>query len=541
MVSESNPSPKIAMIRLFLATLVFGACTGSDEGRTAPADSFFFPTGVAISPDSHFAYVTNGNTDLRFNGGTVVAVDLQEAIRRYIAEPTKCGFATDPIDNRIAVCDEKNPVMDPQGVPRTLIQADKTVRVGNFPGQPAVQQFLKPTGTATERGTLAACDPAQGDPNCIPQYQPDPSQGFRLLVPVRGDPSLTWINIDQNGSLNCGQGAGPVGQCDGAHRITQLLIDSTIVYAPEPFGVAVSNEMGVALTSHLASATVSLFDIGDRATTPPHFVDVINGVFDVNQNGAQAAYGVALRPLDPALVPATCPGLPTCTLGDYEIFFATSRVSPRLAQLVARGADLCRPELDACGTCTNPDPSTCPPCDVCNGQREMAVVESTQVRLDLYLSDGSDVRDVKFTKDGSRAYVVDRSPPTVVEFDTSSVPPPAGDPRDIILRAVEVCPQPSLLALREDPPPLRVYVTCFAAGQIFVIDPPRGEVVDIINVGRGPNAVELLPTHDGPLGQVAVVANFADNDLAVVDLNPGSATENTVLFKIGMPNPVMSQ
>jgi DNA-binding beta-propeller fold protein YncE len=534
MVSESNS--RFLMPRLLLATLLLGACAGSDEGRTAPADSFFFPTGVVISPDSRFAFVTNGNTDLRFNGGTVAVVDLHEAIGRYMKDPNKCGFGTDPIDNRIAVCDEKNPVNN-----KTIILGDKTVRVGNFPGQPAVQQFLKPTGTATQRGTLASCDPALGDPNCIPGYQPDPSQGYRLLLPVRGDPSLTWINVDPNGTLDCGQSAGPVGQCDGAHRITQLLIDSSIVFAPEPFGVSVSNEMGVALTSHLASATVSLFDIGDRSTTPPHFVDVINGVFDVNQNGSQAAYGVALRPLDPALVPATCPGLPNCTLGDYEIFFATSRVSPRLAQLVARGADLCRPELPGCGTCTNPDPSMCPPCDVCNGQREMAVVESTQVRLDLYLSDGSDVRDVKFTKDGNRAYVVDRSPPTVVEIDTTSVPPPAGDPRDVILRAIEVCPQPSLLAVREDPPPLRVYVTCFAAGQIFVIDPPRGEVIDVINVGRGPNAVELLPTHDGPLGQIAVVANFADNDLAVVDMNPGSATENTVLFKIGMPNPVMNQ
>jgi hypothetical protein len=221
-------------------------------------------------------------------------------------------------------------------------------------------------------------------------------------------------------------------------------------------------------------------------------------------------------------------------------------VSARLAQLMARGADLCRPDLCVCGT-TNPDGSVCgdkgAPCDTCNGVRTLALVESTQVRLDVYLADGSDVRDIKFSKDGTRAYIVDRAPPSVIEMDTTSGPPPAGDPRDVVLHAVEVCPQPSLLALREDPGPLRLYVTCFAAGQIFVVDPLAQEVVDVINVGRGPNAVQTMKgtRKDGSVGTFGIVANFADNDLAVVDLTPGADSENTVLFKIGMPNPVTNQ
>jgi hypothetical protein len=532
MVSVSNSK---LMIRLLFCTFLLGACTGNDEGRTAPPDTFFFPTGVVVSPDARWAVVTNGNTDLRFNGGTVVMVDMQAAVAAY-----KNGQCTDrdPIDNRIVVCDQK-----------PLIDIHKTFRLGNFPGQPAIQQFLKPTGAAIERGSLQSCTPSAADPNCIPQYEPDPSQGFRLLIPVRGDPSLTWINVAPDGTPDCEQSPGLVGQCAVSHRVTQLTtnLNQTVVYAPEPFGVAVSNEMGLAMTSHLAAATVSLFDLGDHPEMHPQFVDVLNAVFDPNAQGAQAAYGVALRPLDPTLIPTTCAGLPGCTMGDYELFFATSRVSARLAQLVARGGDLCRPELCACGadkpgTHCGPHGEPCKcgdggePCSQCNpGYRGLALVESTQVRLDVYLADGSDVRDIKFTKDGSRAYVVDRAPPSVIEIDTTSTPPPAGDPRDVILHAVEVCPQPSLLALREDPGPLRVYVTCFAAGQIFVVDPLAVEVVDVINVGRGPNAV--TPFQDATLGTLGIVANFADNDLSVVDLAPGSPTENTVLFKIGMPNP----
>jgi len=275
-----------------------------------------------------------------------------------------------------------------------------------------------------------------------------------------------------------------------------------------------------------------LIDIGDDPAFTPQFVDVLNSIFDLNAQGGRAAFGIALRRIDPTLIPDTCAGLPACTMGDYEIFFATSRISARLAQILARGADLCRPGL---GTSEDPDP-----CTAGIVPRTMALVESTQVRLDIYLADGSDTRDIKFSRDGTRAYVVDRQPPSVLVMDTSPIPPPAGDPRDVILRAIEVCPQPSLLALREDAGPLRVYVTCFAAGEIFVVDPLRAEVVDVIEVGRGPNAVQIFrdPTPDGNHELLGIVANFADNDIAVISLEPGKATENTVLFKIGMPNPV---
>jgi len=68
----------------------------------------------------------------------------------------------------------------------------------------------------------------------------------------------------------------------------------------------------------------------------------------------------------------------------------------------------------------------------------------------------------------------------------------------------------------------------YFTGQVFVIDPPRGQVIDVIQVGRGPNAVQLVPgsgKSQNPLGLglLGVVANFADNDLSVVSLEPGAS------------------
>jgi hypothetical protein len=492
------------------------ACSVSDEGRAPPAANFFYPTGVVADPSGDTLFVTNGNTDLRYNGGSIVVINFARAMANY-----KSCSLRDPIDPRIPVCNDSD-----------YIDGGRTLRIGSFAGQPVVQRFrsievnAQGARVGVLRGTGAACDPdpnppARPDPNCVPRTAPDPRKGFRLLVPVRGDPSLTWINAGADGSLACGQGPGEVPSCDGTHRLTTDVNDPTVLLPPEPFEVAVSEDLGIAATAHLFAASVALFDVGDSAGFSPVFVDLRN-IFDINTSGIRGAYGIAVRPFDSVNVPASCPGFPACSLGDYTQMFVTSRFSPLVGQVIARGADQCRPGLTS---------------DPCSTPRAMNLVPGAQIRIDSFLSDGSDSRDVKFTSDGSRAFVVNQRPPSVLVIDTTSSPAPAGNPRGTILYGVEVCSQPSLLTVREFPPPLRVYVTCFAAGQIFAVDPTQGSVADIIDVGRGPNAVVPV-TLGTPPQTVAVVVNFADNDLAVVDIQPGSPGEDTVLFKIGLPRPI---
>src|SRR5262249_26679678 len=160
-----------------------------------------------------------------------------------------------------------------------------------------------------------------------------------------------------------------VGPCASEYRVNTLASDPSVVLAPEPFEVAVSDEMAVAVTAHLYGAAVALFDLGDRLSMQvrPRLVDQRGNLFDPNGNGSRGAYGAALRPFDPAHVPESCPGLPRCALGDFNLFYVSSRYSPRLGQVVARGADQCRP-----GAATADDPCATP--------RTLSLVPGAQVR-----------------------------------------------------------------------------------------------------------------------------------------------------------------
>jgi hypothetical protein len=60
-----------------LAVLSQAGCFYSDQGLSPPHQSFYFPTGLAVSPGRNALYVANSDFDLQFNGGTVQVLDLR--------------------------------------------------------------------------------------------------------------------------------------------------------------------------------------------------------------------------------------------------------------------------------------------------------------------------------------------------------------------------------------------------------------------------------------------------------------------------------
>ena len=147
--------------------------------------------------------------------------------------------------------------------------------------------------------------------------------------------------------------------------------------------------------------------------------------------------------------------------------------------------------------------------------------------LDL-IQPSTDGRGIAFSADGNRAYLVNRAPPMLQIIDTSL--DDLGVPRNQFLAGVELCRQASNLAVVETDRGERVYVACFQAGQVWSID-PRGATVDaIIDVGRGPHAVVASPDCHR-----LYVSNFLEDTVAVIDLSPGSATENRVVLRLGHP------
>src|SRR5882757_9511963 len=56
-----------------------GACIyTSDAALLPPPTSFYFPTGLIVSPGATTLYVVNSDFDLQYNGGTIQALSLSQ-------------------------------------------------------------------------------------------------------------------------------------------------------------------------------------------------------------------------------------------------------------------------------------------------------------------------------------------------------------------------------------------------------------------------------------------------------------------------------
>jgi hypothetical protein len=77
-----------------------------------------------------------------------------------------------------------------------------------------------------------------------------------------------------------------------------------------------------------------------------------------------------------------------------------------------------------------------------------------------------------------------------------------------------------------------LFITCYEGGEIYVVDPQAPLVVAIIEAGHGPTALTFSPTDP----TIAFVAGYADNNVEVIDLKPGSPTEYMVVQGLGFPH-----
>lgn len=67
---------KAAVTRLGLVCIGLAACTASADEVSPPNDQFFFPTGLAIAPDESRLFVTNANSELRYDSGSIDVINL---------------------------------------------------------------------------------------------------------------------------------------------------------------------------------------------------------------------------------------------------------------------------------------------------------------------------------------------------------------------------------------------------------------------------------------------------------------------------------
>ncbi len=481
------------------------------------------------------------------------------------AEAACCTF--DLLDPNIIECDE-----------RPFITS--AVKTGNFAGTIRVQSFPTPPATMTTRlalpiGPSTPCPPgtsqvAGTDDTCA---GPAPADR-RLWLPVRGDNSLTWIDVDKPyrgghaGSptpsvarLACtdpgnSPGSGRLDSCNG-QRITvrdfhnpvhpngtcafdvdcpqystcdtSLNVCSVLPIPQDPFGLWLDEGEGLQcdssgancrashyshlLVTHLQGGEVTLINAGafspiSTAEQPPPVepivLDVRTNFFTADPTTGNFG-GFAVAPLTP---------------GDPNSFwFVTSRVNATIGVFRVSDEELVLPTV---------------------GFSLLGGAYGT----------GDDVRDIQVQPDGTRAFLIDNHPPTVFTLDTRPLlqgGQPVGTPTDQVTDIVDVCLGPSHLQLRQftvpgapgepDAVATRLYAVCFTDGQVWVVDPDERIVTARISVGAGPNDIAFnFPSPAGsPLR--GYVTNFTDSTIAVIDLEPGSPTENRVIGRIGITSP----
>ena len=518
---------------LALALAVSGCHWALNDPGTDPKSSqFYFPSGIAMDPGGQYAYIANANADLRYGGGTVMVADMR-AFECTVAEfalanglsstplPAICGdpaaydklagkamCRTDPLDPSIIDCDETQ-----------FIKQNSTVKIGNFAGSIR----LLP-------------DPA--NPN-----------HSRLFVAVRGDPSITWIDVrypdgtsgapptvDVPGLLQCvtdpsslnkRKGYDPNSNttssptvCDPDHLVQNYFcqglptcvlnnIDQTnkTQLPTEPFGMALDAAHQRLLVSHLATGQVSLIygavgnQPGSLLTDTPTLQSTSQPFFPADPSGRHGAFSLAPQhPDDP-----------------QTLWYMSSSVNSQLATFRVAQAGL--------------------------------IVPALAFSIGASFANGTDVRDIAFDNDGNRAFVTENNPPSMLVIDTHTTPQNGGGPLNVVTDIVDVCQTPSHLKpfhldrLGAPGTPVqrktKVVVVCFLSSQIMVVDPDRVAVDDTVISGLGgPDDIAFNFTDDETtltLPRHGYVTNFTESTVSVVDLDPQSPTRNRVIARLGFP------
>jgi DNA-binding beta-propeller fold protein YncE len=480
------------------------------SGIDPPVDQIFLPGGLAVDTNGNWLYVVNSNNDLRFNAGTLLAIDLQKAKGDRERQPAAVGLAAWPPCSRNHFTDDTAPeslaatldepccfdLLRPHALncnERAYAQADATVQIGSFGGEAAIQANLGAGGEPVDR----------------------------VFMMVRAEPSITFVDVTHaNGSvqMRCtGSRQGADVQpgnpfCDDNWRVRRPGGSdvSQNVFPEEPHAMVLDEALGILYVGHL-TFTVNRQLVGGGVST----IDV-NALRDpAAPNGINSIARVVF----PTSTSQSVTALTLSAPGDPKgVLYAVARSSADISGLVLQ-------------QCQEPGQM----CDVNNPARELSLIPGEQIASSVFSPWGVDVRGFLLSPDGNQAYVLHRNTP---ESTTSSDPAalvvldrPSNRPSAIL----EVCSGPTHMQFHDaGRGSLLIFITCFEGGQIYVVDPVKLLVVAIIEAGHGPTALTFSPADP----TTAFVADYADNNVSVIDLAPGSPTEYMVVQRLGFPHTV---
>jgi hypothetical protein len=601
----------LAISWLLASTLVgVAGCYPSDSGKDIPLDQIYFPVGIAVSPGKSWMYVANSDFDLQYNGGSLQVYDLSDLrarIPKYCRADEECAGE----EGGRTSCDTTGEDIDVGGgVVRTVPPTHRCVGPSANPCeslgddahmQPVAEQFLSPgLCTPVKTSKLLYGGVKNGAVRIGPFatdviYATNPlkdGKGGRLFIPVRGDASLHWIDVDDDTvypdgtdhrtdtALECGQGGGQI--CDADHRRGREPeeVDAPVLPA-EPYGVAVQgrpyggvpdlqgsqfarDEYGMLVTDTV-EAVVTTHQSGQTAQVA---LFVNNWGMSASDDGPHLEFngsGLPSGALSVASVPLPAiwlenqasPGNPT-GISYLPSFLTTFRNAPQVSLVRTfgdAGAEPANPFIDASRISPIRTNST--------GFDSRGIAVDSSARTDCEAPEtGQCVNDEMgsaLTPDQRRecllekcvpipldAYVANRTPASLVIGHTP--PPPQRTLSDDLPRFTDMIPMslgPSRVFVgkiidTQGQPATRVFVVCFDSRRIFVFDPKARRFDTTIVTGRGPHgfAVDFGTDEEGKFYAYGYVGMFSDSYLGVVDLNQQHVgTYGTIVLSVGERTP----
>ncbi|HEX4457031.1 MAG TPA: hypothetical protein VIA18_03630, partial [Polyangia bacterium] len=435
----------------------------NDPGTDPEPAQLYFPTGIVVDPSHRFAYVTNGNADLRYGGGTVQMIDLLRVecaistLRSFyglspIPLPAECAAhgpgsgddwtndtdpanhkwcQQDPTDETIVDCDET-----------PFIVENQTVKVGNFAGDIVMQ--LDPPGAIAPNPTTNDLEFNYG-----PLHR-------RLFTAVRGDPSVTYLDLNlpatvmptsqfpvaTGRTVSCFDNNASVATIDGVDATNKIVTkppgcdqdflvqrDRCDQYPfclagkdgqgeaqlpTEPFGMVINAQLTTITDPRTGQSVptyspnrllVSSLDTGQVSILDisgfPKLVASSPAFFVPDAQGQHGAFAMAARtPGDPA-----------------SLWYLSSNIASSLDTFRVAAADL--------------------------------IVPGDSVPFNTTFILGDDFRDIQFDPTGDRAFITGNAPPALITLDTHIEPAPGGDqPANVVSSVIDICQTPSHMKIR---------------------------------------------------------------------------------------------
>ncbi len=532
---------RLGRFALILIGFALTHCYPPGDGVEPPAEQIYFPVGLAIDQEAASLFVANSDFDLQYNQGVLQRYDLQR-LRELIPTPcladAECSeeqrcdteSSTDNGGTPSYFCVDRSGPR--QGLPCGFLAEASAADRLLAPGRCApIDPSHPPDGgtslvtSSVQIGAFATDAIYRARPDDAPSGPPG-----RVFVPVRGDTTLHYVDVDESGDLDCGQSHAD-GRCDDQHRVgddPDAENTRDLRLPADPLGVAASPDGRVLTLTHQTQGEVSLI-VNDWSNLAPR-LEFIAG-------------GLPSRPIELASVPV--PELVSAAGLNYQPGFLVTFRNAAEVHLMRffddgifsdAGSVPARPYLADVGAArivTN---------SLGTDSRGIAIDASARAEAEAACEQSGDEQErIDCLRSASAiplgVFIANRTPPSLVVGRTRAENGvTSGSDLPTFYRTLPLTAGPSRVVMGSIINPdgereARVFVVCFDSRLIFVYDPVSDSIETEIFTGRGPHALAFDIEHG-----VGYVGHFTDSYIGVVSLDQRfPRTFGTIIATIGTP------